>query len=162
MSLIGKHVQGFSRYFVVSDGRVYSEISGKWLKPSVSGRGYLALVMKNDSGVLVRKYIHRLVLETLCSHPQQAQCRHLNGDKQDNRLENLAWGTAQQNYQDKLLHGTATLGERNSQAKLSEENVCSIRKLAADGISTIDIAEKLGISRQNVRLIVRRKRWSHV
>ena len=52
--------------------------------------------------------IHRLVLEAFAG-PRQAgmECRHLDGNPLNNRLENLCWGTKLENEADKVRHGTA-------------------------------------------------------
>jgi hypothetical protein len=53
----------------------------------------------------VRRDVHRLILETFVGpRPPGKQCRHLNGDSLDNRLENLAWGTFHENFADRLAH----------------------------------------------------------
>jgi len=50
-------------------------------------------------------HVHRLVLEAFVgTRPAGRQCRHLNGDPIDNRLENLAWGTDEENFADKRSH----------------------------------------------------------
>jgi hypothetical protein len=50
------------------------------------------------------------------------QCRHLDGNRSNNRLDNLAWGTPLENGADKARHGTAK-GERNGRAKLTAAKV---------------------------------------
>lgn len=47
-------------------------------------------------------------------------------------------------------------------AKLTDEKVLAIRRLAAEGRSQAEIAEEFGISRTNVSMIVRRKTWGHI
>lgn len=52
-------------------------------------------------------YVHRLVLSVFegpC--PPGMQCRHLNGNADDNRLENLQWGTPTEDNHDRVRHGT--------------------------------------------------------
>ena len=52
--------------------------------------------------------VHQLVLLTFRGKcPQGYESRHLNGDKLDNRLINLRWGTPQENHADRILHGTS-------------------------------------------------------
>lgn len=47
--------------------------------------------------------------------------RHLNDDKHDNRLSNLAWGTKSQNTQDRRANGTYPDGEKNGRALITAE-----------------------------------------
>lgn len=68
--------------------------------------GYLFVRLSRD-GRSVSRSVHSLVLEAftgLC--PAGMECRHLNGDRQDDRAENLAWGTESQNTLDQVAHGT--------------------------------------------------------
>lgn len=56
-----------------------------------------------------KRYVtfHALVLETFIGpRPEGMVCRHLNGNPLDNRLENLRWGTPEENAQDSIAHGT--------------------------------------------------------
>lgn len=57
--------------------------------------------------------VHRLVLEAFVGPcPTEMEARHLNGDRMDNRLENLRWGTKSENAYDKIRHGTHTKTSR--------------------------------------------------
>ena len=50
--------------------------------------------------------LHRIILTTFRGPRQKnEQARHLNGNRFDNRLCNLRWGTRKQNTQDRIKHG---------------------------------------------------------
>lgn len=53
--------------------------------------------------------------------------RHLDDNKMNNSLSNLAWGTLQQNAGDKVRNGSCR-GERNGGAKLTEADVIRLRQ----------------------------------
>ena len=72
--------------------------------------------------------------------------RHLDGDKLNNRLSNLAWGTHEENAADKVEHGTSNHGERNPQAKLTRSLVAQMRAERASGDTFKQIAERHGVA----------------
>lgn len=60
-----------------------------------------------------KKRVHRLVLEAfigLC--PKGKECRHLDGNPSNNKLENLTWGTSKENASDQFRHGTRPFRRR--------------------------------------------------
>lgn len=60
------------------------------------------------NGKIVSRDVHRLVMEAFVGPcPAGQEVRHLNGNAADNRLDNLAYGTRQQNVRDMMRHGTA-------------------------------------------------------
>src|SRR5688572_17127783 len=100
---------GYSSYWVSSEGRVKSNFGRRTdpivLRPARDTRGYLCVSLSGESGRKTRK-IHQLVLEAFVGPRGSMQCtRHLNGDKQDNRLSNLRWGTIKENSADDIRHG---------------------------------------------------------
>lgn len=54
------------------------------------------------------------------------------------------------------------VGERHGSAKMIESDVVEIRRLAASGIGSAEIAQRIGISRQAVRGVVSGRSWRHV
>jgi hypothetical protein len=63
-------------------------------------------------------YLHTVMLETFVGkRPEGAQASHKNGNRADNRVDNLAWETPSENNRRKEAHGTAMFGERNVQGR---------------------------------------------
>jgi hypothetical protein len=95
------------------------------------------------------------------------ECRHLDGNPANNRLENLAWGTDKENGQDRIRHGRKSggRGESNGRALLTEDIVRQIRREAPGlrkyGRAT-SLAKKFGVSPSAIRFVLDGKNWSHV
>jgi hypothetical protein len=93
------------RYYVSDRGEVRSHVrkaTRLLAQTSRSQAGYRGVSL----GIRNPRYVHVLVLEAFVGpRPHGAVVRHLNGDNQDNRLENLAWGTALENARDRVNHG---------------------------------------------------------
>lgn len=65
-------------------------------------RGYLSVVLHRDNKPW-KMTIHRLMAMAFIPNPEGLPVvRHLNDCKTDNRLENLAWGTASDNQRDSV------------------------------------------------------------
>ena len=99
-----------ARYEVSNIGRVRSGgADGRLLKPKLDRDGYLTYYL-NCGTRTERIYVkaHRLVaLAFIGPAPfPKAMVRHLNGDNQDNRVANLAWGSMSDNAKDAVRHGT--------------------------------------------------------
>lgn len=88
------------KYLVSSLGEVISidkNGQAKKLKPHKHRNGHLRIKIKGKNYP-----VHRLVIETWRGKAPSKKhvCRHLNDIHCDNRLQNLVWGTVQENSQD--------------------------------------------------------------
>ena len=115
-----------------------------------------------------KTFAHTLVLEAFVSpRPLGKECRHVNGIGTDNRLENLAWGTHIENYQDSIKHGVSKLlrGNKNllpfgHPKKLTLEIAKNIREeYVPYRITQPMLAKKYGVHRSMIQAIVDGKAW---
>ena len=116
-------------YYVNDNGSIYSAISNKTLSDQVDKDGYakVQLMSQDDKGH--RYSVHRLVLENFMPVPNMhlLQVNHKDGNKLNNRLDNLEWVTASENNTDKYKIVLATQkGEYNNGSKLTEKQVQEI------------------------------------
>ena len=156
----------FHDYIVRADGRVFSLLNwrGKLvheIKPIPDTDGYLRARLTINSRRKPYK-IHRLVAEFFLEpRPSpQHELRHLDGDKTNNRADNLAWGTRKDNADDRERHGRTARGIRNGCAKLNKIRVEMIRLLHRfHGVPQKALAQKYGVSRALIWQIIHNKIW---
>ncbi len=157
-----RSVEGFPGYLVSDAGRVVGR-RGHVLSPGVCPRGYTRVVLMRDAKRYNRS-IHRLVLRAFADAPGDSGIvgAHLNGDPRDNRLANLRWVSQSENLSHRKEHGTELLGERNGRAKLTEDDVRTIRKLADLGRTCASLADEYDVRYGTVNKVITRESWRHV
>jgi hypothetical protein len=80
---------------------------GRVLQPYVNRHGYPVVSLSKDGEKRRTISVHKVILQTFRgARPEGLISRHLNGNRLDSRLENLAYGTHSENEQDKVRHGT--------------------------------------------------------
>jgi hypothetical protein len=125
------------------------------IPPSPNPKGYVRFALRTESGRLVKPYAHKLVLLAFVG-PREVglQTRHLDGDPSNNRLSNLAYGTAKENAQDTIRHGTAR--PYVPPAMLSGTSAEDALRMQAAGFEAAEIATRLGVTRHAVYNLYRR------
>lgn len=144
-----RSIERFPMYSFMADGSVVSHSRRKpFIMSPIRMGSYVGLQLKGVDGQIHKEYLHRLICEAFNGPcPADHVCRHLDGDKTNNKAANLAWGTQTQNNMDKLEHGTAPNGEKNPMAKLRASEVMEMREIRrATGSPFHAIAKKFNVS----------------
>ncbi len=166
MKEIWSTIKNFPDYKISNLGRVIG-MKGGFIGFVNKGSGYVEVILSNNKGTIRREFIHTLVLETFVSdRPYKNQVRHLDGIRVNNNLSNLCWGTAKENHQDAIRHGT------HSGLRYSEENhfmvtikrdvAIEIKHRLKNGDRVMDIVKELNVKRHTVNNIKFGLAWRNV
>lgn len=91
-----REIKDSPAYKVSDDGRVINSSTGKILKPQVSN-GYSTVTLCDAKGQH-RRSVHRLVANEFISNSENKPfVNHIDGDKQNNKSDNLEWCTGSEN-----------------------------------------------------------------
>jgi hypothetical protein len=196
-SEIWRIIEAFPDYQVSDFGRVQRIMPdrlgrcGRVLKAVASGR-YAKVDLTRD-GKSRTFSVHTLVAEAFCGNrpTPNHQVAHNDGDKSNNRANNLRWATPLENNNDKRAHGTMSLGDQhwtrrspervkrgadsffaqpgnepkgsaNGRAKLSDEDVCAIRAVPHYWGINMRLAEQYGVTNALISRIRAGKSWQHI
>jgi hypothetical protein len=167
---IWKKANGYSNYEVSSLGRLktYNWKGTKKeaiLKPALDKSGYLRTVLKSDEGISKTIKVHRVVLNTFNPILEVMEVNHINGIKNDNRIENLEWVTRQQNIQHCIDNNLQYVlkGEEIGNSKLTEIDVIYIRANFKPRIITRNyLAKKFNVTEATIKDILQKRTWKHL
>ena len=156
-----KKIPGYRGYCITNTGVIISHrrSSDVNLSQRLDKYGYYITNLRRDGRNKTVK-VHRLLMMTFSSNwDQKLTVNHINGDKADNRLENLEMCSIQQNL--KHSHNTRIyrLGEETANSKLTTKDVLRIRELYKSGTSVDNIAVAFNIHRQSVWRLARKTSW---
>jgi hypothetical protein len=97
-----REIKDFPNYLVTDKGEILSKNYHREgriakLQPRIKENGYPYVILRKD-GLNYTKTIHRIVAESFIPNPDNKQTvNHKNGNKTDNRVENLEWATQSEN-----------------------------------------------------------------
>ena len=137
--------------------------SGRILKPKTTPTGYLMVSLWRKGDPVRYRTLQKIVLGAFVGpRPEGKEARHLDGNRTNNALSNLKWGTNEENVQDKINHGTVPQGESHSNSKLTSDEVIQIRYLWDNSCSARMIGQLYGIGAMQACRVGRRERWGHL
>ncbi len=163
-----KKIKDFPFYFITKEGKVFSTLSNKFLKPVIRSHTcmyFFVTLIKKRRGRAFSVCIHRLVAEAFIKRIHgKNEVNHKNGFKTDNRLVNLEWVNASENAYHALKIGTrsTTKGENHGSTVLSDKDILEIRKRYAEGDSQTKLGEAFSLHQSSIHSIVKRKTWKHI
>ena len=165
-----KAIPDFPKYEINEDGEIYSlyfnkrrevkQRPPKW-NPISRSWGYVTVTINTNKKVYYR-YVHRLVFQSFIGPcPAGMEARHLDGNRLNNKLSNLAWGSPKQNSGiDKVVTGTSNRGIKNGGNRLRMEEIDLIIKLINNNVELSKIATIFKVSYQHIYNIKRGQKWA--
>ena len=138
-------------YYVTDDGRIWSDRTKKYLSFQYDKDGYVKVSMRSTDNKSHRYSVHRLVLENFnpVKNMELLQVNHKDGNKLNNRLENLEWVTCKENIQHAI--------NNNLRAKINE-----IYKRANNGESNVKLAKEFNMHPDQIGRIKNKKVWKDI
>jgi hypothetical protein len=163
---MNRDVKGYEGlYFVNELGEVFSypKKTRKGIRKLLLNKhkqGYL-LIDLCKNGKIKKHLVHRLVAEAFLENPlNKKQVNHINGIKNDNSLKNLEWNTSSENQLHSIRIGLrSTKGSKNSQSKLTEQEVLYIRN--SKEIGSV-LCKQFNISHPTICDIRKYRSWKHI
>lgn len=155
-----RDLKDFENYQISNLGRIYSKKRRVCLKVKKLGNsGYYQVRLSKD-GNYVYKNLHRLLAETFIPNPNNYRTvNHINGNKLDNRLNNLEWADdcTQQ-------HQACLLGLKNcTQHVLTEEEIKDVYKRYFENNESIySIAKLYNTRKQQIAKLVKGQRHQNL
>lgn len=134
-------------------GQFIRRIRGRILRPAVHSGGYLFVNLDRKH---MGKPVHQLV--AMAFHgmpPEQSEVLHINGNRKDNRVDNLRYGTRSENMHD-LYFQQGKVGR----GKLTMVDVQEIRMKLDSGAAGQSLAKKYGVSDSTISRIKRKESFS--
>lgn len=163
-----KWVVGFEGAYEVSNfGRVrtyrasalaeVTDVPHALLRGSPHKAGYQYFRIWGSDGKVHKLYLHDMILTAFVGpRPMpKHEARHLNGRASDTRLDNLAWGTRQENIDDIRRHGTR-------KTRFTEDQIREIKRRLAAKEHQRKIAKDFGVKQGYIANINIGRSWRHV
>ena len=152
-------------YYVTDDGRVWSELSHKFIAQQKDKDGYMKVGLRSSDlppKKCHRYSVHRLIMENFYPFEgmENYQINHINGDKSDNSLMNLEWVTCKQNIEHAIATGLRA--EINGAAKLTSSDVIEIYQRANKGESNVALGREFHVHPDTIGKIKNKKTWKNL
>lgn len=176
-SITWKPVVGYEGIYEVSNtglvkrvkkpGKGASTHVGKLLKGCTNRDGYQRMYLHKD-GKDRAIFLHRIVAAAFIGElPEDCEVNHRDGNRKNNHVDNLEYTTHGDNvrYAFHVLdyRPVGMPGERNGQAKITNEQAREIKRLLAEGkLTQPQIADIFGVSRGIVTKINVGQTWKHL
>jgi hypothetical protein len=149
------------RYYISDRGHVAVRRDGElWGRKLNSCTHYLSFSVSNGTGKpQTCLYVHRVVARVFHGpRPAGMVIRHVDGNRFNNAVDNIAYGTPEENAADDVAHGKHAR-TRNGRSKLDERDVAVIKRLLADKVGTSALARAFGVTPTAIDHIKAGRQW---
>ena len=134
--------------------------NGQPIKQVFNKKGYPEVRFRKN-GTHTR-LVHRLVAKAFIPNcDNKSQVNHIDGNKLNNRADNLEWVSNSENqlHAYKLGLQPSRAGENNSKAKITNKDVTLLKEMYNSGKSANEISKIMNISLSSIRQIIYGRTW---
>lgn len=150
-------------YFVNEKGECFRK--GKQLRGHKNRKGYIKIDVWINGKRDKQYSLHRMVAEVFIPNPENLpQINHKNGDKTDNRVENLEWCDGQHNMRHRADELGKCVDTDNPMTKIpaNEIKILRMKKSMGEPLNIREISEKWGMELKYFRKIINGKKRTRV
>jgi hypothetical protein len=143
---IWKPIAGYEGIYNISNmGRVYSERNARALAYGMTEDGYRRVTLSVDGVQKSLSVARTVAFAFVPGYAPGLQVNHIDSNRTNNTPENLEWVTARENQDHACKFGAC------EHKVLSLDELAAVREERAQGISSLVLAEKYGISDGSIR-----------
>lgn len=127
---IWKEIKEFNKYEISNFGIIRNKETKNFKKQSLKENGYVRLYFYKN-GITYMRYVHRLVAEAFIPNLEnKPTVNHIDGNKTNNRVDNLEWATYKEQSIHALKKGLRKVGKEHPLygKKLSKERCDKLKK----------------------------------
>lgn len=146
-------------YEVYEDGRFYSKKVDKFTG-TTNAYGYTVVCVHG-----IQVLLHRIVATCFIPNPDnKPMVNHKDGNKKNNRVDNLEWVTNAENMKHGWKTGLMKRGELHGASRYTDEQIHWVCQQLQDGMSCARIVDdaEFTINRNRVLGIRARRDWKHI
>lgn len=157
----------YDRYYISDEGILYTDYGHKQMSDKAIQNGYIvnSLYGENNYRKDIRRHV--LVATIFCKKEsdKQNQINHKDGNKLNNKADNLEWCTSKENidhaWQNNLSH--TRKGSASNLSKLNEQQVLEILQLLKENKMTgRKIAELYKVAPSTISAIKNGHNWKNL
>jgi hypothetical protein len=151
-------ISNFGRIKRLKNNRTMKE---KILKPYINNGYYKLLLYKK--GISKRYSVSRLVSMNFIPNPKnKPQVNHIDGNKLNNKVDNLEWCTISENQKHAFKLGlNSNKGEMNPSSRLKKDDIYFIRN-NKDRYKRADFAKIFNVGERHIYKILSGEKWGHI
>lgn len=122
--------------------------------------GYRIVTLRNGTK---KYYVHRLVMEAFVGPANDRDVNHIDGDKTNNRLDNLEYCDRLHNVRHAIATGLQdNSGEGNGMHKYTAQQITAAHRLVQQGANHQQASRATGVSAGMIQQVCRGARWKHL
>lgn len=144
--------------------QIWSGQSKKFMSQSLDKDGYCKVSLRSSDlppKKCHRYSVHRLIMENFFPFEgmENFQVNHIDGDKTNNKIENLEWVSCKENIHHAIMTGLRA--QVNGAAKLTPQQVIEIYYRAKTE-KNVDLSQEYGVHPDTIGVIRNKKGWKEL